>query len=1062
MKKNGVSKTQKQFWILNEIYPNSGSYNLFSVFKLSKPLNREYLQTAVKTVIDRHEPLRTSFEFAENELVQYIKSPDEINISITEVNSEQIFDETNIHPDLYKEVNRSFDLSRSPLCRITLFHFKNKISVLSIVFHHIIADVRSEGIFAKELSEAYNSLAKNQDIIVNVVPFQYSDYINEINPWYSSDQYSRKLEELTLACPDPDTVIKLPADKIDIDDRNIDGSGVFFNIDQQLADKIKQFANENNINPYRVFLAAYAIFLHRLSNQGKIYIGLPLTNRTRPVSKSTFGCFINALPLLVDFSDEKSSRVVLEEVVGSLLRLLDSQEIPFPDLVTHNRHESNVAVNPYFQTGFSFKPPMQLELDSIDARPLKIMKMDNQNEFDFYLTLYPEDECFMGCAEYSALRFKRQTIKRWIEIFKKVVKNLIEYPDISVSKIDILTDEDKKKLSEFNNTEISVSSLLTQNFFENQAGITPLKTAVISGTRNLTYKELDDQSNQLANHLVSMGLIPGDFVGVCLERTVDMIVSVLGILKAGCCYLPLDPSFPDDRISYMYEDSGAKVLISQSSLKKKFRQFLNTPAVLTDTDKSKISKYSTEKPELNISSQSLAYIIYTSGSTGKPKGVKVHHESVVNLIESMSIEPGIKESDVLLAVVTLSFDMSVFELFVPLSKGATVVVATSQDTTDGQALINLIDKNNVTMLQATPSLWNILLTSGWKGKKDLRAFCGGEALTKNLVRKILPKVAEFWNCYGPTETTVYSTIIRVTDPDAPILVGRPLNNTRIYILDKNNKQLPPGMTGEVCIGGLGVTKGYNDLPELTAEKFIPFENEQVIYKTGDLGRFLTDGNIELFGRIDNQIKLRGFRIEPGEIESHLLQLPDVKEAVVKIHRFDENDERLVAFLNAGTEFKLSKDEIIASLSKHLPNYMIPFYFQISDGFPRLPNGKINKKALILEIDESDKKNEIDLNLKTFEPTELTIYNIWREALKTNDISTTDNFFTVGGNSLLAINVFSKIETAFNVNLGLMVFFASPRIKDLAEAIYISGFKGNGEKLFKKTMNKEVRIINGEI
>jgi amino acid adenylation domain-containing protein len=541
-----------------------------------------------------------------------------------------------------------------------------------------------------------------------------------------------------------------------------------------------------------------------------------------------------------------------------------------------------------------------------------------------------------------------------------------------------------------------------------------------------------------------------------------MVVSVLGILKAGCCYLPLDPSFPDDRISYMYEDSGAKILISQSSLKEKFRQFPNAPIILTDTDKSKISKYSTEKPELNLSSQSLAYIIYTSGSTGKPKGVKVHHESVVNLIESMSKEPGIKENEILLSVVTLSFDMSVFELFMPLSKGATVVIANSDDTTNGKALINLIDKYNITMLQATPSLWNILLASGWKGKNDLRAFCGGEALTKNLVHQMLPKVAEFWNCYGPTETTVFSTFIQVTDPDLPILIGRPLNNTRIYILDKNNKQLPIGVIGEVCIGGLGVTKGYNNLPELTADKFIPFENGQVIYKTGDLGRFLTDGNIELFGRIDNQIKLRGFRIEPAEIESHLLMLSGVKEAVVKVHRFDENDERLVAFLNVTRNFEMNKEKIVRSLSQHLPNYMIPSFFQTSDGFPRLPNGKINMKALILEINESVKKNEIDLNLKTFEPTELTIYNIWCEALKTNDISTKDNFFTVGGNSLLAIDVFSKIESAFNVNLGLRVFFDSPRIKDLAEAISISGLKSSGEKLFKKTLNEEVRIINGEI
>jgi hypothetical protein len=315
--------------------------------------------------------------------------------------------------------------------------------------------------------------------------------------------------------------------------------------------------------------------------------------------------------------------------------------------------------------------------------------------------------------------------------------------------------------------------------------------------------------------------------------------------------------------------------------------------------------------------------------------------------------------------------------------------------------------------------------------------------------------------YGPTETTVWSSCHKLTDSEPPILVGAAIDNTRVYILDKNNIQLPVGVIGEVCIGGLGVTKGYHNRPELTAEKFIPFENGQIIYKTGDLGRFHADGNIELFGRIDNQIKLRGFRIEPGEIENQLSRLSGVREAVVKVHKFDENDERLVAFLNVDTEFKLTKEEIVESLSQQLPGYMIPSFFQKSEGFPRLPNGKINKKALILEIDETNKKNEIDPKLTTITPIELIIYNIWCDILKTKDISTTDNFFDVGGNSLLAISVFSKIESALNVDLGLRVFFDGPRIKDLAETIDISIQKDVNQKSFRKT-NGDALIVKGEI
>jgi len=390
MKRVDVSKIQKQFWILNEIYSKSGAYNLFSVFKLSEPLNTEYVQRAVKTVIDRHEPLRTSFEFIDNELFQSIKAIDEIEVPINEIKIGEDFNEDNIHHEIINEVNKSFDLGKAPLCRFTLFYFNNQVSVLSIVFHHIIVDVRSEGVFSKEFSEAYNSLVKKQEVKFDSVPFQYSDYINEINPWYSSDEYFEKLKALAQDSPDPNSTLKLPGDTVESDINIAWGSDAYFMIDKQLADKIRLFTSQNNINPYRFFLTAYAIFLNRLSNQERVYIGLPLTNRTRPVSKSTFGCFINALPILIDFSTEKSGRVILNEVVESLAKLLDRQEIPFTDLVNYNRVERNSTLNPYFQTGFAFKPPMQLALEGINAKPIKIEKIQNQTEFDFLLTLYPE------------------------------------------------------------------------------------------------------------------------------------------------------------------------------------------------------------------------------------------------------------------------------------------------------------------------------------------------------------------------------------------------------------------------------------------------------------------------------------------------------------------------------------------------------------------------------------------------------------------------------------------------------------------------------------------------
>jgi len=426
----------------------------------------------------------------------------------------------------------------------------------------------------------------------------------------------------------------------------------------------------------------------------------------------------------------------------------------------------------------------------------------------------------------------------------------------------------------------------------------------------------------------------------------------------------------------------------------------------------------------------------------------------------MSKRPGINSKDRLLAVTTLSFDISVLELFLPLSLGAELIISEAEDISDGQKLSGLFDQNNITVMQATPATWFILLNSGWNGKKNLKALCGGEAILPGLVKDLLPKVESLWNMYGPTETTVWSTCYQLTDPALPILVGTPIDNTSVYILDKNNNQLPVGVIGEVCIGGLGVTKGYNNRPDLTAEKFIPFENGQIIYKTGDLGRFLIDGNIELFGRIDNQIKLRGFRLEPGEIETLLSHIEGIKEAVVKIHKFDENDERLVAFLNVDTEFLMSKEEIVELLAQKLPSYMIPSFFQKYDGFPRLPNGKINKKALFFEMKESESKNSQDIRALT--PTEKKILNIWCDALKTNDILITDNFFNIGGNSLLAISVFSKITSAFNIELSLRVFFDSPRIIDLAETIDIINHQPVEQKSADNKEKRDFKIIEGEI
>lgn len=602
------------------------------------------------------------------------------------------------------------------------------------------------------------------------------------------------------------------------------------------------------------------------------------------------------------------------------------------------------------------------------------------------------------------------------------------------------TEKKTKKSDDNNNPETSFQGNLIHFLFEKQVELDPFKPALICGDVVLTYRELDNKANQLSRHLLKNGLVTGDLVGIFLERSVEMVISVLGVLKSGCCYLPLDPQFPAERIRYMFEDSGARALISQDSLKDKFEQFRNSLTVIIDKEIVLLNKYSRKKPRLEISDQSLAYIIYTSGSTGKPKGVRVHHQAVVNFLNSMKKMPGFNHEDRLLAVTTLSFDISVLELFLPLSFGGELIISSADEIFDGQKIAMFLDKYDITIMQGAPATWNILISSGWNGKMNLKALCGGEALTSNLAEQLLSRVGELWNMYGPTETTVWSTCFHVKDNDSPVLVGKPIDNTTVYILNSMNEVLPVGSKGEVCIGGMGVSKGYHNRPEITSEKFISFTNDEVIYKTGDLGMYLSDGNIELFGRIDNQIKLCGVRIEPGEIESLLSELPGIQESVIKVHTFEESDVRLVAFLHVDNEFRMTDGEISEILAHQLPANMIPSFYQKQNVFPRMPNGKINIKALLFSTPESDIGNEKPLLILS--DTESQLLAIWESVLRLGKISKYDNFFEIGGNSLLAIRVVNKIREEIGFNLLLNDLLNNMTIIQLGEFIDSQKFVSN--------------------
>jgi amino acid adenylation domain-containing protein len=1060
-----LSDAQKRLWTISNLNKTSPAYNISSPFRIVGDINFPAFQETLETLFSRHHVIHSVFRMFDNQ--PYCQISDNREVKIENIDISGLPDELKekkVNEIIGKDVHTPFDLEKGPLYRLTLIKTGPKEYYFHFNVHHLVFDGLSWTIFVNDFNHIYKSISDGSDIKLNPIRYQQYDYAF----WQQNNPSVFDTPELIDFWAN--TLNGVPQRTNFPYDKNRDeipkgiGAKEKIEVSSEIVEKLIRIYKKENSTAFLTVLSAFSILIKNYSDEEDLCLGTVVSNRPDKSLENIFGMFVNTLPLRFNFNDIKDFKGLLKYTKDTVLGAIAHQDLPFEKIVDIVKPERSLFYNPIFQIAIAWQDNLGLPLKTGTFTGERIFIKDGVNPFDITVYMWENGDVIEGEIVYDLDILKRETIIRFRDNFIKILETIGNQPNESIARLSVISDMDKTLYSKFNSTDSPIPGDMLHGLFEKQAKGLPEKTALVSGDISLTYSELDNKANRLAAYLGLMGVKEGDIVGICLERSADMIVSVLAVLKAGCCYLPLDPSFPLERLNYMVRDSGTRIIISQSALKSKAEDFLVPSLIFIDKNNSEISACSAAKPDVKTNTDSLAYIIYTSGSTGRPKGVPVRHQSVVNMVTSMTKTPGFSSSDNLLAVVTLSFDMSVYEIFLSLSNGATLVMANSPDITDGQVLEELINKHNITVLQATPSLWNILLKSGWRGKKDLKALCGGEALNTALIRQVLPLVGEFWNCYGPTETTVYSTCTMIKDPEGVINIGRPLNNTKIYILDKNNFILPVGSTGEVAIGGKGVSTGYLNLPAMTAEKFVILENGEFVYKTGDIGCYRDDGNVELFGRADNQIKLRGFRIEPGEIENLITRLPGVKEAVIKLHMFDDNDDRLVAFMVTYSSFKMTKEEIIESLSNQLPQYMIPSFFKFYDDFPRLPNGKVNKKELIFDEKKhfEEEVTEISLSDETLTSTEKTVLDIWRSNLKTKNIAMSDHFFNIGGNSLMAISIVTQINETFKIELGLRIFFDRPRIKDIAEAIDFILRKSNNNSSEQKVIDTNKKIIKGEL
>jgi len=902
-----LSYAQQRIWFLDELEPDNPFYNVTLAKRIKGDVDANVLRNAALHVIGRHEVLRARCETRDDAPLLIVD-----NIADIETGSEQQFftderlpaglSEGEISQRVNEEGRRPVRLSESPLLRLRLMRISDDDAVLVVTTHHFVVDGWSCGLLMREISVAYNALLEGTQPQLPELPVQYIDFAGWQNEYLQgpamqaqSDYWREQLDDLTT--------LNLPTDLPRPAVQSYKGDLYDFTLPAELLEKLKKLSQQTGVTLYMTLLAGFQTLLYRYSQQEDVVVGAAVSNRHFSELENLIGPFVNALVLRGDLSSHEGNMPTFRELI---LRARDTaadafahQDIPFEVLVEQLKPERDRSRSPLFQILFvvhQYDADEELALSGCECSDYPVKP--GTTMYDLFLQLIEIDGQLNGSIEYSTDLFTPDTIARLVRHLEVILDAAAENPDSPVLELPLLTAEEQTDvLQRWNRTEEDYphESGMHQ-LFENTADIQPDATAVVFDGNATSYGELNTRANQLANHLVAQGIGRGDMVGVYLERCTDMLTATLAVLKTGAAYVPLDPSFPDDRISFMMSDAGMVAVIVDTS------QPVALPATesrIIDLNAIDLTSESSELVNGFEEPGELAYMIYTSGSTGLPKGVQLPHQAVVNFLCTMKRRPGLNPDDVMVAVTTLSFDIAVLELFLPLLAGATVVIASRDDAADGQKLSALISNSKATVMQATPATWRVLLNENWDGNTSqggMKVLCGGEALPRSLADRLLNTGVELWNMYGPTETTIWSSVAKI-EREGPVTIGKPIGNTQMYILDDNLNPVPNGVPGELCIGGDGLAVGYFNRDELTAEKFIPNPfGAGRIYKTGDLARYLPDGDIECLGRNDHQVKVRGYRMELGEIESALTAHPAVKESVVTAHEYREGDTRLVAYV----------------------------------------------------------------------------------------------------------------------------------------------------------------------
>ena len=1032
-----LSFGQQRLWFFDEMQPHDSVYNVPGAIELLGPLDRDALQRALDAIAVRHESLRTTFVSDGSEPRQHVAPPAPVELAFADVSdlpaeeryarAVELATEAAAHP---------FDLATGPLWRCKLIRLADDHHFFATSMHHIVSDGWSVGIFAAELSEVYSAAVEGRVPRLPELPVSYADFAVWQRRWFTGDELERQLAYWKQQLDGAPAVLELPSDRPRPPIQSFDGATVGFTLDDDLAAAIGRLARAHEVTTFMVTLAAFKTLLHRYTGVTDIVVGSPISGRNRSEIEGLIGFFVNTLVLRTDLSGDPTFAELLERTRDVALGAYAHQDLPFEKLVEELSPPRDLSVAPLFQVVFSMQDARAADfhLAGLQVRFPDIK--DDSAKVDLSLYMFEGDDGIDGELNYAAALFDRETIEEMVRHFETLLRSIVATPTARLSQLPILTEAAQRRIVHgFNQTAAEYpEERLIHEHFEVLARETPDAVALAFEGATVTYRELNARANQLAHHLRAIGLGCEDLVGIVLERGIDLLVAVIGVLKSGAAYVPVDPTYPAGRIDFTFRDAAVAAVVTTGRLGELVPA--GVPLVRMDADAGALAARPSEDPERVASPTNAAYVIYTSGSTGTPKGVVVAHQGFANMVSVVGRDFDLTAHDRVLQFPSIAFDASLFDVANALAGGATLCLGTRARLFPGPDLFRFLRDERITVATLQPSALAALPSNDLP---DLRVLMiTGEVCPGDLAQR-WARHGRVFNGYGPTEATIGCTWYEVPHQSAATLqsppIGRPIANTQIYVLDRNLEPVPVSVPGEVYIGGAGVARGYLRRPGVTAERFLPnpFSDQAGarMYRTGDIARFRRDGNIEFLGRADRQVKVRGFRIELGEIETALAAHPLVREAVVDARGESPADKRLVAYYVPGDPAP-SVTQLRADLGTTLPDHMIPAAFVALDALPLLPNGKVDRDAL-----PSPEPARPELGTK-FEPprndAERKLVEIWKSVLGLDMVGIFDNFFDLGGHSLLGTQLMSRIRNTFELEVPLRALFERPTVAGLAVAL----------------------------